>query len=193
MTASSRIERTHTLKQDLRDEGRIGAVEGTGHKGVGRQSLKLSTSICDNTNLLDTSKSIGWQATRYRKKDCSRTDTVREQKAHRIFFFLFFPQYSRRRRHVLFRNTFAAIKRDRVSPIRTSDSIWESFDISCAFKYTLNSTITLGNIRDFETSLLATLALKQRGRVTFGCETSQRKTDPPPPKSHPIVLNRISR
>lgn len=56
---SSRIERTHTLKQDLRDEGRIGAVEGTGHKGVRKQSLKLSTSICDNTNLLDTSKSIG--------------------------------------------------------------------------------------------------------------------------------------
>lgn len=34
MTASSHIERTHTLKQDLRDEGRIGA-EGTGHEGSG--------------------------------------------------------------------------------------------------------------------------------------------------------------
>lgn len=60
MTASSRIERTHTLKQDLRDEGRIGA--GRRNKaltGIRGQSLKLSTSICDNTNLLDTSKSIG--------------------------------------------------------------------------------------------------------------------------------------
>jgi len=35
MTASSRIERTHTLKQDLRDEGRIGAVEGTGYEESG--------------------------------------------------------------------------------------------------------------------------------------------------------------
>jgi len=125
------------------------------------------------------------------EKNCSRTNTVREQKAHRVFFFsFFFLPYSRRRQHVLFRNTFVAIS-------VIGYSIYIEFYTEIIGYLVHSSLFQTRRLRwaTFETLKLHSSQLPRlkRGDESPPAARHRRKTDPLSPKSHPIVLNCISR